>query len=1012
MENKKENESRTIRILKRIFLVFVFIICLYFVLGQSFLSNEREIGNGEYRTFSDGWIWIKEDGTTQEIQIPGKCGAKRNELVVVKNVLPSDVQDNMYLCIRSSKQETKIYIDDKLRQEYTTKDTRPFGKVSAVAWVFVELTSEDAGKEIRMELQTDSSYTGAFYDIHYGDRWEIWTHFFKEDGVELGMGLIMLILGILSVVIGSILKHIYKKNIEMEYLAWAVFLTSIWILSNSVFRQLLFPSVSVISDMGFFMLMLIPIPFMLYLNGVQRERYKTLYALMVGLNLLDIVFCTSLHIFNVIDFSDTNKIMCTIAGLSIVVMLFTLIRDACIGKIKEYKLASLGILAICITAVIEIVIYFKWTNQFSGSVMAFGLMCILVISFVNTVSNILRMEKEKQEALISNETKGKFLANMSHEIRTPINAVLGMDAMILRECKDERIHEYALNIQNAGQTLLSLINDILDFSKIESGKMEIVPVEYDFSSMIHDVVNMIMMRAKDKGLKMNLSVDNSLPFRVYGDEVRMRQVLTNLLSNAVKYTKEGSIGLSVCGDRDGEDILLYFAVEDTGIGIKPEDIQKLFVRFERIEEERNRNIEGTGLGMSITMQLLKLMDSELKVESEYGVGSKFSFAIRQRIVNDEPIGDLEERIKHFPTQYTYDVAFVAPDARILVVDDNAINRKVFINLLKQTKVQVDDVESGIECLELVKQKHYDIIFLDHMMPQMDGVETLHYMKKMDNYPCKDTPVIVLTANAIQGAKEMYINEGFDDFLSKPIQPEKLERMIKDWLPQELVLKEIPVKEEMTRKNNEVEDSFTEDGRKEDYDLPKIDGVDWASAMTHLPDRELLLQTVYDFYCTMSGEADFLQNCYDNLDNDNTMLDSYRIKVHAMKSSAALIGINGLSDKAKILELAAKDGNKELIKEKTEDFLAEWRDYKEKLSVCVAEEEKAVVDSSVITTKLNELREAMDMMDIDMADDIMKELRSYQYSDKIKAKMESLGAAVVNLDVITATDVIDEIMNSL
>lgn len=993
MEKIKENESKMIRILKRIFLLFVFLICLYFVLGQSLLSNEREIGNGEYRTFSDGWIWIKEDGTTQEIQIPGKCGAKRNELVVVKNVLPRDVQDNMYLCMRSSKQETKIYIDDKLRQEYTTKDTRLFGKVSAVAWVFVELTSEDAGKEIRMELQTDSSYTGMFHDIHYGERWEIWTEFFQSDGVALGIALIMFILGILSVVIGSILKHIYKKNIEIEYLAWAVFLTSIWLLSNSVFRQLLFPSVSVISDMGFFMLMLIPIPFMLYLNCVQRERYKTLYALMAFLNLVDIVFCTSLHIFNVIDFSDTNKIMCIIAGLSIVVMLFTLIRDVYTGKIKEYKLASLGILAICMAAVIEIVIYFKWTNQFSGSVMAVGLVVVLVISFVNTLSNILRMEKEKQEALISNETKGRFLANMSHEIRTPINAVLGMDAMILRECKDEGIREYALNIQNAGQTLLSLINDILDFSKIESGKMEIVPVEYDFSSMIHDVVNMIMMRAKDKGLKMNLSVDSSLPFKVYGDEVRIRQVLTNLLTNAVKYTKEGSMGLRVLGERDGENIILHFTVEDTGIGIKPEDIEKLFVRFERIEENRNRNIEGTGLGMSITMQLLRLMDSELKVESEYGVGSKFSFAIRQRIVNDEPIGDLEERIKKLPTQYAYDVAFVAPDAKILVVDDNAMNRKVFMNLLKQTKVQVDDVESGIECLELVKQKHYDIIFLDHMMPGMDGVETLHHMKKMNDFPCKDTPVIVLTANAIQGAKEMYINEGFDDFLSKPIQPEKLEKMIKDWLPQELIIK----------------DSVNADVTKEKFDLPQIDGIDWDSAMTHLPDKELLLETVYDFYCTMNSEADFLQECYENLENDTAMLDSYRIKVHAMKSSAALIGINGLSEKAKTLEFAAKDNNKELIREKTEDFLAEWRGYKEKLSVCVAKGEKSVEDISVITMKLDELREAMDMMDIDMADEIMKELRSYQYSDEITLKMEKLGAAVVNLDVLSASDVIDEII---
>lgn len=1001
METKRENESRIIAVFKKIFLAFVVVICVYFVLGQIFLSGEQEIGEGEYRTFSEGWVWIKEDGSREEIEIPGNCGAKRNELVVVENVLPDDVQDNMYLCIRSSKQETQIYIDGTLRQEYTTEDTRPFGKVSAVAWVFVKLTAEDAGKQIRMEQQTDSSYTGTFFDIHYGERWEIWTELFRTDGGELVIGLLMLVLGILSVLIGSILKLIYKKNIEMEYLAWAIFLTAIWILSNSVFRQILFPSISVISDMGFFMLMLIPIPFMLYLNSAQAERYKTLYAWVVGINLADVVFCTILHVFNIVDFSDTNKIMCVAAGMAILAMVVTLIRDVIVGKIKEYKPVAFGILAICVTGVIEIIIYFVWTNHFSGSVLAAGLMFMLIVSFVNTIDNILKMEKEKQAALISNETKGKFLANMSHEIRTPINAVLGMDAMILRECKDDNIREYALNIQNAGQTLLSLINDILDFSKIESGKMEIIPVEYDFSSMIHDVANMIIMRANDKGLKMNLSVDSTLPYKVYGDEVRLRQVLTNLLTNAVKYTKEGSMGLTVTGKREGENIRLSFVVEDTGIGIKPEDIQKLFARFERIEEERNRNIEGTGLGMSITMQLLKLMDCELKVESEYGVGSKFSFEICQRIVVDEPIGDLEERIRSMTAQYTYDVAFTAPNAHILVVDDNAINRKVFKSLLKQTKVHIDEAESGMECLELVKQKHYDILFLDYMMPGLDGVETLHHMKTIGDYPCKDTPVIALTANAIVGAREMYLKEGFDDFLSKPIQPEKLEKMIKERLPEELLVIGETIMENPEEET--VKEACMDEG------LPYIEGVNWDSALKHLPDKELLLETVYDFYTTMNTEADFLENRYENLESDETATEDYRIKVHAMKSSAALIGITDLSEQAKALEMASKEGDLEYLHRHTKDFLNKWRSYREKLSVCIKEEEKeSISDMTVIEERLESLKEAMEFMDIDKADEVMKELRSYRFSEEITEKVEKLGAAVVNLDVETVNELIDEL----
>lgn len=1001
MEQVKE--SKAISIVKKIFLFFVFLVCLYFVLGQVLLSHEREEEENNYRTFSDGWIWVKEDGTETEIEIPGKCGAKRNEFIVIKNVLPDDVEDNVYLCIRSSKQEMKVYVDDVLRQEYTTEDTRWFGKVSAVAWVFVELEGKDAGKDIRIEVQTDSSYSGVFHDIHYGEKWGIWSKFFADNGMELIIGVFMLVLGVASIVISFALKISYKKEVEMEFLGWAVFLTAIWILANSVFRQVLFPSVSVISDIAFFMVMLLAIPFMLYLNSVQRERYHKAYFVGIVVNLVDAVICTTLHILNVVDFSDTIKYMGMIAGLSIGLMAFTLVRDIFTGRIKEYKLVAIGIFAICLAAVVQLIIYFRWTNQFSGSIIAVGLVFVLIISFINTMHNILHMEKEKQQAVLSNEAKGKFLANMSHEIRTPINAVLGMDAMILRESTDENIREYAMNIQNAGQTLLSLINDILDFSKIESGKMEIIPVEYDFSSMIHDVVNMIRMRAEDKGLEMKLSVESTLPFKLFGDEVRIRQVLTNLLTNAVKYTKEGCMGLCVSGERDGNDIVLYFAVEDTGIGIKPEDIKKLFARFERIEEDRNRNIEGTGLGMSITMQLLKLMDSELIVESEYGKGSKFSFVLRQQIINDEPIGDLEERIKKMPIEYKYNVSFIAPDAHILVVDDNMINRKVFISLLKQTKVRIDEAESGMECLELVKKKHYDIIFLDHMMPGMDGVQTLHNMKKIENYPCKDTPVIALTANAIQGAKEMYLKEGFDEFLSKPIQPDKLEKMIIDWLPEEL-------------RQNEIEDSESVASAPEDEKqkkLPEIDGIDWDSAMQHLPDVEMLLETVSDFYSTMQGEADYLEQCYNELDKNELALENYRIKVHAMKSSSALIGALELSQMAKDLEYAAKDGNMEMIRNNTSEFLEKWRSYREKLSVCIAEEEKSdIEDISVVKELLNDLKEAMDNMDVDVADEIMKSLKQYNYSDEVTMLMDKLATAVINLDNFEVAEIIDELESKL
>ncbi len=379
----------------------------------------------------------------------------------------------------------------------------------------------------------------------------------------------------------------------------------------------------------------------------------------------------------------------------------------------------------------------------------------------------LREEKEKsqelqnvsEKALAASEAKSAFLSNMSHEIRTPINAILGMNEMILRECDDENLLTYSESIKIAGSTLLGLINDILDFSKIEAGKIEIIPVNYDLSSVINDLVNMVQTRLDDKGLELKLNIDKSTPKLLYGDEVRIKQIISNILTNAVKYTEKGSVTLSVGYEKvDDDNVLIKVSVKDTGIGIKEEDMKKLFSEFERIEESRNRNIEGTGLGMSITKTLLDMMDSGLEVESVYGEGSCFSFALKQHVVKWEELGDYEKSyMDMLKGQVKSRERFTAPDARVLVVDDNTMNLMVFKSLLKRTKVKIDMAESGDEGLSLAYDKKYDMIFLDHMMPEKDGIETLHEMKSLKNNPNLDTPTVCLTANAISGARDMYIS---------------------------------------------------------------------------------------------------------------------------------------------------------------------------------------------------------------------------------------------------------------
>ncbi|EOS37180.1 hypothetical protein C804_00114 [Lachnospiraceae bacterium A4] len=596
----------------------------------------------------------------------------------------------------------------------------------------------------------------------------------------------------------------------------------------------------------------------------------------------------------------------------------------------------------------------------------------------------------RHEALAANEAKGKFLAQMSHEIRTPINAVLGMDEMILRESKEQNVREYAMDIYTAGQSLLSLINDILDFSKIDSGKMEIVPVEYDISSLIHDLVNMTSQRAADKGLSLEVEADAQIPSRLYGDDVRIRQILINILTNAVKYTHEGTVWLRVHSRVMNETALLYFEVEDTGIGIKAEDLPKLSAEFERIEEDKNRNIEGTGLGMSITIQLLALLGSRLHVESTYGKGSKFYFELEQKIIDDTPIGDFASNVQQMAQDFHYEAALYAPDAKLLVVDDNVVNRKVLRNLLKETAIQVTEAASGAECLQLVQENQFDLIFLDHMMPEMDGVETLHCMKALPEYPCKDTPVVVLTANAVSGAKEAYLSEGFDDFLSKPIVPDKLEAMLLKMLPEALLC---TVREPVKKPEAQEAAALPLE------ELPFVEGLDWNYAWLHLPEYELLAYTVREFYDQIDSAADCLERAYRQCTEEKNP-EPYRIQVHAMKSLAATIGIISLSGIARVLESAAKDGRIEVILSMTAIFLEEWRSYRLKLQGVFgigSTQGKEVTDYSVIRALVEMVRVSMQEMEIDKADECVRQLRDYDFPAEIWQEIQKLAEAVTNLD---------------
>lgn len=610
---------------------------------------------------------------------------------------------------------------------------------------------------------------------------------------------------------------------------------------------------------------------------------------------------------------------------------------------------------------------------------------------------IEQLKEEKELADGANRAKSTFLASMSHEIRTPIHAVMGMSEMILRESKEEETLSYAGDIHSAAGSLLSIVNDILDFSKIESGRMEILPVSYQLSSLIHDIYLLIADRAEKKGLMLQIHVDEALPSTLYGDDIRLKQIVINLLTNAVKYTESGSVTLNITGTVQNETCELSVQVKDTGIGIREEDIRKLFQVFERIEEKRNRTIEGTGLGINITQQLLTLMGSTLQVESVYGEGSCFSFRLKQKVIQGEPIGNLEECLQNEKRQEVHRAGFRAPDVHVLVTDDIEMNRRVFRGLLKQTEIRVEEAASGQESLIKAREEKYDLIFMDNMMPDMDGIETMQRMKADVRGKNTKTPIIMLTANAIAGAKEEYERAGFDGYLSKPIDPKKLEAMICRFLSEDRILgfgEDEAVKAEST-------------GRP----LPELNGIRWEYARLYIPDDEMLWELLKGFRQTLAERIqewnrDIPEGTNAVYDVEADMdLATIRIEAHALKSLAASVGAMTIFGLARVTELAARENEVGKVKQVLPLLIEEMKQMETELAVQFPEEERPLCeDREQLLLLVRLLVDAMRSLDFDEADRLEEKLGSYRYPEQIQEPVNQIQKAVRHLDDRTAVEI--------
>ena len=938
---------RMLNIIRVLFQISLIAVAAFFILYNASAPRSDTESAGLPLEIKD-WTVRLEDGTTFAVTSPYGEEPAEGVPYYLCTTLPDQIGRDLYLMFLNY-DDTVVTVGGEVRSSFDeqTDVFVPGGMVKAF-YMLIRIRPEDAGKEVTILRERSDTQRRIYPSTLLGTSMQIYQFLKATYGAVNILALIVLAISLLVTIAGIVLHFWLKRPVDMVYAGIAILIVTAWILTDSFLYPFLFDRFHIDGTMSYLLTLMIPTPFLLYMNALQKNRYLKWYVALHVLTFSSAFLWSTLHFAGIFPFQDALPFIDAIIAVAIFGCFVISIFDVKRGNVSEYKYVAAGFVVFLFLALSQIIVIQTMDLKNDGILMLIGLFLFMICVILQQLNELRVSDQERRLAEELSIAKTRFLAGMSHEIRTPVNTILGMNEMILRESNEGITRQYAANVQNAGRMLLALINDVLDFSKIEAGKLETTEADYNLTTVLSETVLMAKERASAKNLEFRTDISDNVPSGLHSDEVRIKQILINLLTNAVKYTDSGSVTLSVSGEEVSDSLYdLRLSVTDTGRGIREEEQKTLFDAFTRADMAINRSVEGTGLGLAIVKSIVDSMGGRMEVQSVYGNGSTFAVILPQKIFDRTPVPTQLDTEAIIADQRTHHADFTAPDARILAVDDNAANLSIVRQFLKETGVQIDCFLNGNDAIRACTEKRYDLIFLDHMMPDPDGLRTLKKIRSDARSLNQDTTAIVLTANAIAGSRQFYLDAGFADYLCKPVPSKSLEETVKKYLPQGKI-----------KPAAEGQEKQTEDVSARPEEMPmqpvseampagaitvtevdtvpekwsSIEGLDYRTAVAYCGDEEVFEAVAEEIVKGSREKADLIREAFGSRD-----IETYRIKAHAIKSDMATIGAKDLSERAKQHEFAAKDQDLSFMEKDMDSFLKEYEEFCDALRGALAGE---------------------------------------------------------------------------